>query len=75
MQRSVSLAVALSLATTCLSAQTIHSRGGFTLPPPPDAQDGGGFGKALATVLRDRPCRVIVESPPRPEAMRPSVAA
>jgi basic amino acid/polyamine antiporter, APA family len=41
----------------------------------PMAHDGGGFGKALATVLRERPCRVIVESTPRPEAKRPSVAA
>ena len=28
----------------------------------PMPQDGGGFGRALATVLRERPCRVIVES-------------
>ena len=31
----------------------------------PMAQDGSGFGRALATVLRERPCRVIIESMPR----------
>jgi APA family basic amino acid/polyamine antiporter len=41
----------------------------------PMANDGGGFGKALATVLRERPCRVIVESTPQPQRRRPSVAA
>jgi basic amino acid/polyamine antiporter, APA family len=41
----------------------------------PMSQDGSGFGRALATVLRERPCRVIVESPPRPQRKRPSVAA
>jgi APA family basic amino acid/polyamine antiporter len=41
----------------------------------PMAQDGSGFGRALATVLRERPCRVIVESLPRPQRKRPSVAA
>jgi APA family basic amino acid/polyamine antiporter len=30
----------------------------------PMVHDGSGFGRALATVLRERPCRVIVESPP-----------
>ena len=25
---------------------------------------GGGFGRALETVLRERPCRVIIESTP-----------
>ena len=30
----------------------------------PMVNDGSGFGRALATVLRERPCRVIVESPP-----------
>ena len=33
----------------------------------PMAQDGAGFGRALETVLRERPCRVIVESIPAPE--------
>jgi APA family basic amino acid/polyamine antiporter len=41
----------------------------------PMSQDGSGFGRALATVLRERPCRVIVESLPRPQRKRPSVAA
>jgi basic amino acid/polyamine antiporter, APA family len=41
----------------------------------PMAQDGGGFGRTLATVLRERPCRVIVESMPRPQRRRPSSAA
>jgi basic amino acid/polyamine antiporter, APA family len=41
----------------------------------PMPQDGSGFGRALATVLRERPCRVIVESLPRPQRRRPSVAA
>jgi APA family basic amino acid/polyamine antiporter len=42
----------------------------------PIAQDGSsGFGRTLATVLRERPCRVIVESLPRPQRKRPSVAA
>jgi basic amino acid/polyamine antiporter, APA family len=41
----------------------------------PMAHDGGGFGKALATVLRERPCRVIVESTPQPQRRRSSVAA
>ena len=27
----------------------------------PMPQDGSGFGRALETVLRERPCRVIVE--------------
>jgi basic amino acid/polyamine antiporter, APA family len=41
----------------------------------PMAHDGSGFGKALATVLRERPCRVIVESAPAPEVGRHPVAA
>jgi APA family basic amino acid/polyamine antiporter len=41
----------------------------------PMARDGSGFGKALATVLRERPCRVIVESTPQPQRRRSSVAA
>ncbi len=41
----------------------------------PMPQDGSGFGRALATVLRERPCRVIIESMPRPQRKRPSVAA
>jgi APA family basic amino acid/polyamine antiporter len=41
----------------------------------PMSQDGAGFGRALATVLRERPCRVIVESIPAERRRRPSVAA
>jgi APA family basic amino acid/polyamine antiporter len=41
----------------------------------PMAQDGSGFGRTLATVLRERPCRVIVESLPRPQRKRPSSVA
>jgi APA family basic amino acid/polyamine antiporter len=41
----------------------------------PMPQDGSGFGRALATVLRDRPCRVIIESIPAQGRRRPSVAA
>jgi APA family basic amino acid/polyamine antiporter len=45
----------------------------------PLSQDGGGFNRALATVLRERPCRVIVESIPaegrRQDRRRPSVVA
>ena len=37
--------------------------------------DGSGFGRALATVLRERPCRVIVESMPRQPRRRPSPVA
>jgi basic amino acid/polyamine antiporter, APA family len=41
----------------------------------PMANDGSGFGRALATVLRERPCRVIVESPPARGAGRQPIAA
>ncbi|MBV8946748.1 MAG: APC family permease [Solirubrobacterales bacterium] len=41
----------------------------------PMPQDGAGFGRALATVLRERPCRVIVESIPSADRRRPSVVA
>jgi basic amino acid/polyamine antiporter, APA family len=41
----------------------------------PFSQDGTGFGRALATVLRERPCRVIVESIPAEDRRRPTVAA
>jgi APA family basic amino acid/polyamine antiporter len=41
----------------------------------PMAHDGNSFGRALATVLRERPCRVIVESIPQPAHHRPPVAA
>jgi APA family basic amino acid/polyamine antiporter len=35
----------------------------------------GGFARALETVLRERPCRVIIESSPQPQEPRPRVAA
>jgi basic amino acid/polyamine antiporter, APA family len=41
----------------------------------PMANDGSGFGRALATVLRERPCRVIVESPPARGVGRDPIAA
>ena len=41
----------------------------------PFSQDGGGFGRALATVLRERPCRVIIESIPAEDRRRSPVAA
>jgi basic amino acid/polyamine antiporter, APA family len=41
----------------------------------PMSHDGSGFGRALATVLRERPCRVIVESSPAAAAGRHPVAA
>ena len=52
-------------------AKAMHAAA-IVMPMP---QDGGGFGRALATVLRERPCRVIIESMPRPQRKRPSVAA
>ncbi len=52
-------------------AKALHAAA-IVMPMP---RDGGGFGRALATVLRERPCRVIVESIPGPERRRPSVAA
>jgi basic amino acid/polyamine antiporter, APA family len=41
----------------------------------PMSNDGSGFGRALATVLRERPCRVIVESPPASGLGRQPIAA
>jgi APA family basic amino acid/polyamine antiporter len=41
----------------------------------PMINDGSGFGRALATVLRERPCRVIIESTPEPGVGRHPVAA
>ncbi len=52
-------------------AKAMHAAA-IVMPMP---QDGGGFGRALDTVLRERPCRVIIESMPRPQRKRPSVAA
>ena len=47
-------------------AKAMHAAA-IVMPMP---QDGSGFGRALATVLRERPCRVIVESIPAPERKR-----
>ena len=52
-------------------AKAMHAAA-IVMPMP---QDGAGFGRALATVLRERPCRVIVESIPDPARKRPTVAA
>jgi len=52
-------------------AKAMHAAA-IVMPMP---QDGGGFGRALATVLRERPCRVIIESIPNPDRKRPTVAA
>jgi APA family basic amino acid/polyamine antiporter len=44
---------------------------------PMPARSGGVFGKSLETVLRERPCRVIIESVPaeRPRRPRPRAVA
>jgi basic amino acid/polyamine antiporter, APA family len=42
---------------------------------PLSHQDGAGFNRALATVLRERPCRVIVESIPAEDRRKRPVAA
>jgi len=41
----------------------------------PMSRSGGGFARALETVLRERPCRVIIESAPQSPDRRPRVAA
>jgi basic amino acid/polyamine antiporter, APA family len=41
----------------------------------PMARSGSGFGRAIETVLRERPCRVIIESTPTPRERRTPVAA
>ena len=42
----------------------------------PMSHECSGFGRALATVLHERPCRVIVESVPATKpARRPAVPA
>ncbi|MDQ6605328.1 MAG: APC family permease [Actinomycetota bacterium] len=41
----------------------------------PMARSGSGFGRTLETVLRERPCRVIIESTPERPTKRPPVAA
>jgi basic amino acid/polyamine antiporter, APA family len=41
----------------------------------PMARAGTGWGRTLETVLKERPCRVIIESTPAERARRPPVAA
>jgi APA family basic amino acid/polyamine antiporter len=41
----------------------------------PMVRTGGGFARALETVLRERPCRVIIESAPVEPERRPRVVA
>jgi APA family basic amino acid/polyamine antiporter len=41
----------------------------------PLTRSGGGFGKTLETVLRERPCRVIIESVPAQSPHRQPIAA
>jgi APA family basic amino acid/polyamine antiporter len=41
----------------------------------PMARGSAGFGRTLETVLKERPCRVIIESTPAERARRPPVAA
>jgi APA family basic amino acid/polyamine antiporter len=41
----------------------------------PMSRTGGGFGRTLETVLRERPCRVIIESTPERQARGPAAAA
>ena len=41
----------------------------------PYQSENGSFGRALATVLRERPCRVIIESIPKSARDKPPVAA
>jgi APA family basic amino acid/polyamine antiporter len=40
----------------------------------PLARANTGFGRTLETVLKERPCRVIIESTPAERARRPPVA-
>jgi basic amino acid/polyamine antiporter, APA family len=41
----------------------------------PMVRTGGGFARALETVLRERPCRVIIESAPVEHERRPRIMA
>ena len=41
----------------------------------PMARAGSGFGRTLETVLRERPCRVIIESVPVEAKRRTPIAA
>jgi APA family basic amino acid/polyamine antiporter len=49
------------------TAKRLHS-GAIVMPMP--TRSGGGFGRALETVLRERPCRVIIESTPETKGPR-----
>jgi APA family basic amino acid/polyamine antiporter len=48
-------------------------RAGAIVMPMPSG--GAGFGRTLETVLRERPCRVIIESVPAQRTQRARVAA
>lgn len=48
------------------TAKTMHA-GAIVMPMP----ESGGFGRTLETVLRERPCRVIVESIPESARQEP----
>ncbi len=54
-------------------ARAMHA--GAIVMPIPSHLGGGGLGRTLETVLRERPCRVIVETTPPREPLRPRVAA
>jgi APA family basic amino acid/polyamine antiporter len=41
----------------------------------PMSTTGSGFSRTLETVLRERPCRVIIESTPEQSRKRTAVAA
>jgi APA family basic amino acid/polyamine antiporter len=53
--------------------EAVAMRAEAIVMPMPHA--GGGFGRTLETVLRERPCRVIIESVPASSGPRPPVAA
>jgi APA family basic amino acid/polyamine antiporter len=46
--------------------------GAIVMPMP---RSGSGFGRALETVLRERPCRVIIESVPEERSQGDQAAA
>jgi APA family basic amino acid/polyamine antiporter len=48
------------------TAKAMHA-GAIVMPMP----ESGGFGRTLETVLRERPCRVIVESIPHEAEPQP----
>ena len=61
----------LAALHTSVEAKSLHAAA-IVMPM---SRDGAGFGRTLATVLRERPCRVIIESIPAPDRGRPTVAA